>query len=133
MIVGTLREAGPDTHVWAWAGVLNPGFWARRMTHEPAIHRADATLAAGLPYEADADLAADAIDEWMGIIEFVQRTQPHDEASELVGPGRSIHLHATDTSPGLNAERSEMGVPPPEGLGEGHRAHREGRRLAPGP
>ncbi|WP_369249483.1 maleylpyruvate isomerase family mycothiol-dependent enzyme [Streptomyces sp. R41] len=104
MLVGTLREAGPDTRVWAWAGVLNSGFWARRMTHELAIHRADATLAAGLPYEVDADVAADAIDEWLGIVEFVQRTQPHDAAAELRGPGRSIHLHATDTTPELNAE-----------------------------
>ncbi|MFI6489536.1 maleylpyruvate isomerase family mycothiol-dependent enzyme [Streptomyces sp. NPDC050564] len=104
MLVGTLREAGPDTRVWAWAGALNSGFWARRMTHELAIHRADATLAAGLPYQVDADVAADAIDEWLAIVEFVQRTQPHDAAAELRGTGRSIHLHATDTTPELNAE-----------------------------
>ena len=104
MVVGALREAGPDTEVWAWAGVLNSGFWARRMTHELAIHRADATLAAGLPYEIDPEVAADAIDEWLGIVEYIQRTQPHEAAAELRGPGRSIHLHATDTGPELNAE-----------------------------
>jgi uncharacterized protein (TIGR03083 family) len=105
MLVAALREAGPDTKVWAWAGDLSSGFWARRMTHELVIHRADATLAAGLPYEVAPDVAADAIDEWLGIIEFVQRTRPHDgAAAELRGPGRSIHLHATDTSPELDAE-----------------------------
>lgn len=104
MLVAALREAGPDTKVWAWAGVLNSGFWARRMTHELAIHRADATLAAGLPYEVDPDVAADAIDEWLGIVEYMQRTQPHEAARELRGPGRSIHLHATDAPPELNAE-----------------------------
>jgi uncharacterized protein (TIGR03083 family) len=105
MLVAALREAGPDTKVWAWAGDLSSGFWARRMTHELVIHRADATLAAGLPYEVAPDVAADAIDEWLGIIEFVQRTRPHDgAAAELRGPGRSIHLHATDTPPELNAE-----------------------------
>ncbi|MFE4822375.1 maleylpyruvate isomerase family mycothiol-dependent enzyme [Streptomyces sp. NPDC056704] len=105
MLVAALREAGPDTKVWAWAGELSSGFWARRMTHELVIHRADATLAAGLPYEVAPDVAADAIDEWLGIIEFVQRTRPHDgAAAELRGPGRSIHLHATDTPPELNAE-----------------------------
>lgn len=98
-LVGTLRAAGPDVRVWAWAGDLTSGFWARRMTHELAIHRADATLAAGLPYEVAPEVAADAIDEWLGIVEFVQRTRPHDAASELRGPGRSIHLHATDTAP----------------------------------
>ena len=50
LVVGALREAGPDTKVWGWAGVLDTGFWARRMTHEITVHRADATLAAGLPY-----------------------------------------------------------------------------------
>ena len=49
-------------------------------------------------------LAADTIDEWLEIVEFVQRTMPHDEAAELRGPGRSIHLHATDTSPEVDAE-----------------------------
>jgi uncharacterized protein (TIGR03083 family) len=105
MLVAALREAGPDTKVWAWAGDLSSGFWARRMTHELVIHRADATLAAGLPYEVAPDVAADAIDEWLGIIEFVQRTRPHDAAAaELRGPGRSIRLHATDTPPELDAE-----------------------------
>ncbi|MFD6172263.1 maleylpyruvate isomerase family mycothiol-dependent enzyme [Streptomyces coeruleorubidus] len=103
-VVAALREAGPDTKVWSWAGILNSGFWARRMTHEITMHRADATLAAGLPYEVAPDVAADAIDEWLQIVEFVQRTVPHDAARELRGPGRSIHLHATGTEPGLNAE-----------------------------
>ncbi|MEU6227389.1 maleylpyruvate isomerase family mycothiol-dependent enzyme [Streptomyces sp. NPDC047042] len=105
LVVGALREAGPDTKVWAWAGIHTSGFWARRMAHEITVHRADATLAAGLPYEVAADIAADAIDEWLQIVEFVQRTQPHDAASELRrGPGHSIHLHATDSGPELNAE-----------------------------
>ncbi|MEU4468620.1 maleylpyruvate isomerase family mycothiol-dependent enzyme [Streptomyces sp. NPDC024017] len=103
-VVTALREAGPDTKVWSWAGILNSGFWARRMTHEITVHRADATLAAGLPYEVAPEVAADAIDEWLQIVEFVQRTVPQDEVSELRGPGRTIHLHATDTRPGLDAE-----------------------------
>lgn len=104
MLVGTLREAGPDTKVWAWAGIPTSGFWARRMAHELTVHRADATLAAGLPYEVAPDIAADAIDEWLQIVEFAQRTMPHDEATELRGAGRSIHLHATDGTPALDAE-----------------------------
>ncbi|MGW3725540.1 maleylpyruvate isomerase family mycothiol-dependent enzyme [Streptomyces sp. NPDC000851] len=104
MLVGTLREAGPDAEVWGWAGILDAGFWARRMTHEVTVHRADATLAAKLPYDVAPDVAVDAIDEWLQIVEFVQRTAPHDSAQELRGPGRSIHLHATDTEPRLNAE-----------------------------
>ncbi|WP_030611762.1 maleylpyruvate isomerase family mycothiol-dependent enzyme [Streptomyces fulvoviolaceus] len=104
MLVAALREAGPDTEVWAWAGIPDSGFWARRMAHELTVHRADATLAAGLPYGVAPDIAADAIDEWLQIVEFAQRTMPHDAAKELRGTGRSIHLHATDGTPELNAE-----------------------------
>ncbi|MGX1367109.1 uncharacterized protein (TIGR03083 family) [Streptomyces canus] len=104
MLVAALRAAGPQAAVWSWAGIPTSGFWARRMTHELTIHRADATLAAGMPYEVDPEIAADAIDEWLQIVAFVQRTMPHDEAAQLRGPGRSIHLHATDGTPRLNAE-----------------------------
>ncbi|GAA3890994.1 maleylpyruvate isomerase family mycothiol-dependent enzyme [Streptomyces lacrimifluminis] len=104
LLVTTLREAGPDTKVWSWADIHDSGFWARRMVHEITVHRADATLTAGLPYEVAPDIAADAIDEWLQIVEFAQ-TDPDDAAAnELRGPGRSIHLHATDTAPELNAE-----------------------------
>ena len=103
-LVATLREAGPDAKVWSWAGIPTSGFWARRMTHELTIHRADAALAVGLQYEVAPEIAVDAIDEWLQIVEFVQRAVPHDEVRELRGPGRSIHLHATDGTPELDAE-----------------------------
>ncbi|MET8449210.1 maleylpyruvate isomerase family mycothiol-dependent enzyme [Streptomyces sp. NPDC005209] len=103
LVVGALREAGPDTKVWGWLGDLSSGFWARRMAHEITIHRADATLAAGLPYEVAAEVAVDALDEWLEIAEWATRRE--GEAAELLaGPTRSIHLHATDTAPELNAE-----------------------------
>ncbi|MCL8016155.1 maleylpyruvate isomerase family mycothiol-dependent enzyme [Streptomyces sp. AS02] len=104
IVVAALREAGPDAKVWGWAGILNAGFWARRMTHEITVHRADATLAAGLPYEVAPDVAADAIDEWLQIVEWAQRTLPDDPARELRRAGSSIHLHATDNTPDVNAE-----------------------------
>ncbi|MFF6642195.1 maleylpyruvate isomerase family mycothiol-dependent enzyme [Streptomyces althioticus] len=104
LAVGALREAGPDARVWSWAGIENAGFWARRMTHEVTVHRADATLAAGLPYEVAPEVAADAVDEWLEIVEWAQRTLPDDEVHGLRGPLRTIHLHATDTGPEAEAE-----------------------------
>ncbi|MFE9498230.1 maleylpyruvate isomerase family mycothiol-dependent enzyme [Streptomyces collinus] len=104
LVVEALREAGPDTQVWSWAGIPTSGFWARRMAHEITVHRADATLAAGLPYAVAPDIAADALDEWLQVVEWVQRTASDPSAAELRGPGRTIHLHATDPDPGLNAE-----------------------------
>ncbi|GGY86452.1 maleylpyruvate isomerase family mycothiol-dependent enzyme [Streptomyces poonensis] len=104
LVVESLREAGPDATVWTWGWEQSAGFWARRMTHEITVHRADATLAAGLPYEVAPDIAADAIDEWLQIVEYVQSVMQHHAANELRGPGRSIHLHATDAPRELDAE-----------------------------
>ncbi|CAL9597934.1 hypothetical protein GCM10010266_56750 [Streptomyces griseomycini] len=105
LAVAALREAGPDARVWSWAGIFTVGFWARRMTHELVVHHADAALAAGRPFgTVAADVAADAVDEWLQIVQFVQRALPDGPAKELRLPGRSLHLHATDTAPELNAE-----------------------------
>ncbi|CAM5229333.1 Maleylpyruvate isomerase family mycothiol-dependent enzyme OS=Streptomyces tendae OX=1932 GN=GUR47_37810 PE=4 SV=1 [Streptomyces tendae] len=105
VVAGALREAGPDAHAWSWAGIDTAGFWARRMTHELVVHGADAALTAGLPLQTVApEVAADAIDEWLDIVRFVQRALPGGSANELRAPGSSLHLHATDTPAGLNAE-----------------------------
>jgi uncharacterized protein (TIGR03083 family) len=93
--VDALRNAGPDTEVWTWAWERRTAFWARRMTHETAVHRADAALAARVPYTVDADVAADTIEEWLRIVSFAQEGGD-PEAAELRGGGRSLHLHATD-------------------------------------
>ncbi|MDQ0993321.1 maleylpyruvate isomerase N-terminal domain-containing protein [Streptomyces sp. V3I7] len=105
LVVRTLREAGPGAEVWSWFEDHSSGFWARRMTHEIAVHRADAALAAGLPYEVTPEVAADAIDEWLVIGPWIQRRRAAREGKPLPqGPGGSLHLHATDTTPELNAE-----------------------------
>ncbi|MBV1940619.1 maleylpyruvate isomerase family mycothiol-dependent enzyme [Streptomyces sp. BV286] len=104
LAAGTFRTAGADAAAWSWAWEHTAGFWARRMAHETLIHRADAAVTAGAAYEVEPDLAADAIDEWLQIVRFAQETYPGKAANELRGAGRSIHLHATDTEPGLDAE-----------------------------
>jgi hypothetical protein len=37
----------------------------RRRLHETTVHRADAAIAVGAPYELRAELAADGISEWL--------------------------------------------------------------------
>ncbi|QIQ05024.1 maleylpyruvate isomerase family mycothiol-dependent enzyme [Streptomyces liangshanensis] len=93
----TLRAAGPDAEVWSWAWEHTAGFWARRMALETVVHRADAAMAAQVPYEVEPLMAADTIDEWLRILAFAQ-AGGDPEAADLRGGGRSIHLHATDTS-----------------------------------
>jgi uncharacterized protein (TIGR03083 family) len=64
-LADTLRAAGPDVRVWTpiFHGLRSPLFYARRMTHETVVHRADATLAAGGRFAVDAEVALDSIDE----------------------------------------------------------------------
>ncbi|MEH0473135.1 maleylpyruvate isomerase N-terminal domain-containing protein [Streptomyces sp. B21-097] len=112
LVVGALRGAGPDTKVWSWAGVPDSGFWARRMTHEITVHRADAALAAGLPYEVAADVAADAVDEWLELVRWMQINEPHATSGELLVAGRTIQLHATDAPAEPGAGRGGAAVLP---------------------
>lgn len=94
-----IRSVGPQTHVWSWADDQTAGFWARRMAHETALHRADAELALGHEFVLEADLAADAISEWLSLIALPQALAYRPELAELSGDGQILHLHSTD--PGL--------------------------------
>jgi uncharacterized protein (TIGR03083 family) len=105
MIADALRAAGPDAPVST--GPMPHGvaaFYARRFTHATAIHRADATLALGKPYTLEHAVAIDGIDEWMELGSLPMHFELHPETRELLGPGRTLHLHATDTGPETAAE-----------------------------
>ena len=104
-LADTLRAAGPDAEVWTPVpGETTPVIWARRFTHETVIHRADATLALGTEFTVDTDVALDALDEWMELGSLPQIFEVHPEKRELLGPGRTLHFHATDTAPEAAAE-----------------------------
>lgn len=103
-LAAALREAGPDAPLWTPFGHGTAAFVARRFAHEAAVHRADATLAAGTPYELDPEVAADAIDEWLELGSLPRMLESFPQRRALLGPGRTVHLHATDTPAGLDAE-----------------------------
>ncbi|MCQ4082137.1 maleylpyruvate isomerase family mycothiol-dependent enzyme [Streptomyces sp. RB6PN25] len=103
-LVATLREAGPDASVWTFTAHGTSGFWARRRACETLVHRADAALAAGREYQAPAELAADAIDEWLEIVSSPEAIAFRPSLGELSGKGETLHLHATDAPPELGAE-----------------------------
>lgn len=101
-LVSALREAGDD-QVWAF-DMMNPaGFWARRMSHEAMVHCADAHMAIGGAVAMPAELAADAIDEWLTVMSRVVSGQP-DRRLTVLPPGRSLHVHATDPELGGRGE-----------------------------
>ncbi|HVW42802.1 MAG TPA: maleylpyruvate isomerase family mycothiol-dependent enzyme [Amycolatopsis sp.] len=92
----TLGEAGPEAEVWAPFHYRSMSFWARRFTHETAMHRADATLAAGAPFRLAQDVALDTMDEWMELDVLPAHFDITPGKRELLGPGRTIALAATD-------------------------------------
>jgi uncharacterized protein (TIGR03083 family) len=94
-IVDAVREAGSDL-VWSFTGPTPAGFWIRRMAHETLVHRADAELAAGAEPEPviEAEVAADAIDEWLMLLS--RGLGNADERAKALPAGAGLHIHATD-------------------------------------
>ena len=82
-----------------WCPVDGGGaaFYARRFAHETAIHCADAALALGIEFVIDANVAMDGIDEWLELGCLPFHFEVHPQVRELLEPGRTIGLHATDT------------------------------------
>jgi len=103
-IVGAVRGADSDL-VWSFTGPTPASFWIRRMTHETLVHRADAQLAAGAEPEPAiaAEVAADAIDEWLMLLTHGIRGHSGGRTTALP-LGASLHLHATDDGLGGSGE-----------------------------
>ncbi|HXA31089.1 MAG TPA: maleylpyruvate isomerase family mycothiol-dependent enzyme [Acidimicrobiales bacterium] len=81
-------QAGPTATVSNWA--QQPpvaAFWFRRMANEVGVHAWDARNAAGDPEPIEAELAADAIDEWLTVM------GPLRAPEGLTG---TVHIHCTD-------------------------------------
>jgi uncharacterized protein (TIGR03083 family) len=93
-LIEAVRHAGSDP-VWTLGGLAPAIFWARRMAHETVVHRADAELAAGRPVDIAADLAADAIEEWLGFLSGPLGGRP-DPRARALPEGHVLHVHATD-------------------------------------
>jgi uncharacterized protein (TIGR03083 family) len=100
----TLRQAGPAAQAQVWAFQHPTAFWARRAAHDLVIHRADAAGTVGADYTIAPDLAADAIDEFLELLSDPEVAASTPRLMELRGSGESIHLHATNTDPGLASE-----------------------------
>jgi uncharacterized protein (TIGR03083 family) len=98
-LAGTLQATGPDADVWSPVPG-GSGFYARRFAHETLVHRADATLALGRDFAVEDAVAADALEEWMELASLPQMLDLRPEQRDLLGPGRTIHLHATDHTTG---------------------------------
>jgi uncharacterized protein (TIGR03083 family) len=68
-LLTTLRDADPAAPSWHFSGVENvKAFWYRRQTHEVAVHLFDARRAAGVEQDIDPLIAADGVDEVLGVM-----------------------------------------------------------------
>jgi uncharacterized protein (TIGR03083 family) len=112
-MAATLREAGRDLQAQVWVVRWPTGTWARRAAHDALVHRADAAGAVGADYTVAADLAVDAVDEFLDLLSNPQvAAAAPDPAGGGPAPGSTVHLHATDADPGLEAEwLVELGAP----------------------
>ncbi|MFB4309819.1 maleylpyruvate isomerase family mycothiol-dependent enzyme [Actinomadura sp. GTD37] len=104
-------EAKPDGSVdhpllGTWPTVM----WLRRMAHETAVHHADGARTAGTPFAMAPDLAADAIDEFLGLITSVTAAAHKPELAELRGTGETLCLRPAEPSlPGWLITRTPDG------------------------
>jgi uncharacterized protein (TIGR03083 family) len=124
-LVGAVRDAGSGL-VWSFTGPVPAGYWLRRMAHETLVHRADAQLAAGAEPEPviEAEVAADAIDEWLMLL--TGGLGDPGELAKALPAGAGLHIHATDDGLGGHGEwmirHDEGGLTAEPGHGKGDAA-----------
>ncbi|MFG2094449.1 maleylpyruvate isomerase family mycothiol-dependent enzyme [Streptomyces sp. NPDC048612] len=104
LLADTLRTTGPDARIWTPLPSGSPRFFARRMAHETVMHRADVTLTLGTDFTLDQRVALDCLDEWMELGSLPEMFDYHPDRRALLGPGRTLHFHATDTPPEAAAD-----------------------------
>jgi uncharacterized protein (TIGR03083 family) len=110
-LVETVADVGPETLTSTWTPDRRAGFWTRRLTHETVVHRADAALATGAPYDVDADLAADGISEGLDLVAVFSRIEhPALDRTALRGTGETLLFRATGPDLGWLARRTPSGV-----------------------
>jgi uncharacterized protein (TIGR03083 family) len=117
VLLDAVSAIGPQENVATFLGPRPAGWWVRRRLHEATVHRADAAIAAGKPYELSPELAADGIDEWL------ERLAVELPAARVtaIAVGQALALRATDagvewrigsTATGIDWGHSTSGSPP---------------------
>jgi len=81
--------------VWTHLGPGPASYWARRMAHETAVHRADGEIAVGTRPVIDPVVATDGIAEWLGFLAALEAGE-QPERPAILPEGKVIHFHVTD-------------------------------------
>lgn len=84
MLIGALRQAGPDRGCWTWwtatGAPATSGAVARHQVQEAAVHGRDAQEAAGHPEPVPAAIATDSVDEFLAVSLGSAGAWPHQPA-----------------------------------------------------
>jgi len=108
-VIDAVRAAG-DEQVWTHPGPGPASYWARRMAHETAVHRADGQIALGQRPRIDPVTAADGIDEWLG---FLAEPGEDGDRPALAGlQGKVLHVHVTGEGTGAEGVTGEWMIRP---------------------
>ena len=81
-----------DGPVWTFFGPGPATFWLRRMLHDATIHHADAARTTGAGFAVAADLATDAITEWLEILTNPITPTLKPSLAELRGTGQTLQV-----------------------------------------
>ena len=79
------------SQAWTHHGMGPASYWARRMAHETAVHRADAQIALGTRPVIDPEIAADGVAEWLGLLvanPFAGQPRPRPARGQGAAPAR---------------------------------------------
>ena len=93
-LLDALRAADPDQAMWAWGPDHHVRFWSRRQLHETLVHRMDVEMAADLRPGAAANVAIDAIDEFLSNLALAPRID--SRVRELRGDEARIAIRELD-------------------------------------
>lgn len=109
-LVDAVNETGPDCPVWTYVDERPAGFWLRRMLHDTLVHRADAALAAGIEFDVDPGLAAEAISEVLDLIGDPVAAQRLPSVVDLRGTGQTLQFRPAEPGqPGWLITRTPTG------------------------
>ncbi|MEU4424847.1 maleylpyruvate isomerase family mycothiol-dependent enzyme [Actinoplanes sp. NPDC024001] len=92
LLVGALREAGPDRGCWTWWGrsqsPRNSAAVARHQLQQLAVHTYDAQLVVGAAEPLPTEIALDGVDEFLSTCCATTSPWPHEPAT--------VDYHATE-------------------------------------
>ncbi|HVA53901.1 MAG TPA: maleylpyruvate isomerase family mycothiol-dependent enzyme [Acidimicrobiales bacterium] len=94
-LCSTLRSSDPNVAMWAWGEDQHLKFWSRRQLHETLVHRMDLELAVGLAPHASAEIASDAIDEFL--VNLARAAYFSPRVTQLRGDGQLIRMSTIDS------------------------------------